>query len=195
MVKYKELSHDRFLKCIDVLSSDLEKFLNENNLKVDYIMPIVRSGTVPAVYISNKLNIVKFAPIQIKHIAYKDGKETIETIFNPLNGLSVNKEKVVFLIVDALQSSGRSAEIAVNEIKKVYNDAIILYVCIAKKYLSNDFKGIVNYFDCAFQYNEDQLNEVECLELGIDYYAPVFPWEKEEDQIKHPDDLEDNIFF
>ena len=195
MVKYKELSHDRFLKCIDVLSDNLEKFLGENNLKVDYIMPIVRSGAVPAVYISNKLNIVKFAPIQIKHITYNDGKETIETIFNPLNSLNINKEKPVFLIVDALQSSGKSAEIAIDEIKNVYNDAIILYVCITKKYLSNDFKGIIDYFDYVFQYSEDQLDEEKCLELGIDYYAPVFPWEKAEEQITHPDDLEDNIFF
>lgn len=195
MVKYKELSHDRFLKCVDGLSNNLEKFLNENNFKVDYIMPIIRSGAVPAVYISNKLNIVKFAPIQIKHITYNDGKETIETIFNPLKSLNINKEKPVFLIVDALQSSGKSAEIAIDEIKSVYKDAIILYACITKKYLSNDFKGVIDYCDCAFQYNEDQFDEVKCIELGIDYYAPVFPWEREDDQIEHPDDLEDNIFF
>lgn len=195
MVKYKELSHEKFLKCIDILSDNLERFLFENNLKVDYMMPIVRSGSVPAVYISNKLNIVKFAPIQIKHIKYNDGKEIIDVIFNPLNNLNINKTRPVFLLVDALQSSGKSAEIAINEIKRAYNDAVILYVCITKRYLSNDFKGCVDYFDYVFQYNEDQYDEDKCLELGIDYYAPVFPWEKEDDQINHPDDLEDNIFF
>lgn len=195
MVKYRELSHERFLKCINILSANLEKFLDENDFKVDYIMPIVRSGSVPAVYISNKLNIVKFAPIQIKHITYNDGRESIETIFNPLNSLDINKEKPVFLIVDALQSSGKSAEIAIKEIKNVYSDAVVLYVCITKKYLSNDFKGTIEYFDYAFQYNEDQFDEEKCLSLGIDYYAPVFPWEKEDDQINYPDDLEDNIFF
>lgn len=194
MVKYKSLNHDRFLDCINYLSSNLEKSLDENNLKVDYVCPIIRSGAVPAVYISNKLNIVKFLPLQIKHITYNDGRETIETIFNPLGSVEIKKEKPVFLIVDALQSSGKSVRIAINEIKEKFNDAIILYVCITKKYLSDNFDDI-GYFDYAFQYNEGEYSEDECLKLEIDYYAPVFPWEKEEDQINHPDDLENNIFF
>ena len=195
MVKYKELSHERFLNCIDILCDNLSKYLNENNLKVDYVMPIVRSGAVPAVYISNKLNIVKFAPIQVKHITYNDGREEIEAIFNPLTSLDITKEKPVFLIVDALQSTGKSAHIAIEEIRKVYKEAIILYVCITKRYLSDDFKGVIDYFDYVFQYNEEQLDEDKCNELGIDYYAPAFSWEKIDELISHPDDLEDNIFF
>ena len=194
MVKYKSLSHERFLECINYLSDNLEKYLKDNNLKVDFVCPIIRSGAVPAVYISNKLNIVKFLPLQIKHISYNDGKETIESIFNPLEFVNITKEKPVFMIVDALQSSGKSARIAIEEIKSKYNGAIILYVCITKKYLSDDFKDI-DYFDYAFQYNEGEYSEEESLKLGIDYYAPFFSWEKEEDQINHPDDLEDNIFF
>ena len=32
------------------------------------MVPILRSGAVPAVYIANELNLVKFAPIQVKKI-------------------------------------------------------------------------------------------------------------------------------
>lgn len=194
MVKYKDLEHERFLECINYLCNNLDKYLKDNSLKVDYVCPIIRSGAVPAVYISNKLNIVKFLPFQIKHITYNDGRESIDTIFNPLNAVSISKRNPVFLIVDALQSSGKSARIAIDEIKNLYNDAIILYVCITKKYLSDNFSDI-NYFDYAFQYNEDDYLEEECERLGIDYYAPVFSWESEDDQINHPDDLENNIFF
>lgn len=194
MVKYKELSHDKFVQCIDYLCNNLNKYLSENNLKVDYICPIVRSGSVPAVYISNKLNIVKFAPMQIKHVSYKDGKESIDIILNSLDCVNLTKERPIFLVVDALQCSGKSAEIAIDAIKEKCNNAIILYVCITKSYGSNDFKNI-DYFDYAFQYNENGLSIEECNSLGIDYYAPVFPWEKEEDQINHLDDLEENIYF
>ena len=194
MVKYKDLEHERFLECINYLCNNLDKYLKDNSLKVDYVCPIIRSGAVPAVYISNKLNIVKFLPFQIKHITYNDGRESIDTIFNTLNAVSISKRNPVFLIVDALQSSGKSARIAIDEIKNLYNDAIILYVCITKKYLSDNFSDI-NYFDYAFQYNEDDYLEEECERLGIDYYAPVFSWESEDDQINHPDDLENNIFF
>lgn len=53
MVKYKKMSHERFVNCIDELCEGISKYLGDNNLKVDYICPILRSGAVPAVYISN----------------------------------------------------------------------------------------------------------------------------------------------
>ena len=38
------------------------------------------------------------------------------------------------------------------------------------------------------------VNEI-CERLNIDGYSPIYPWETEEDQINHPDDKEENIFF
>lgn len=195
MIEYKKMSYERFDECINILVERLESYIENKNIKIDYICPIIRSGSVPAVYISNKLNVVKFSPLQIKHITYKNGDETIETILNSLEFLSVKKKQPIFLIVDALQSTGRSVEIAIEEIKKVYSDAKILYVCLAKKYGSNMFEGIIDYFDYVFEYNEDQFGVEECRKLNIDFYAPVFPWENEIDQITHPDDAEENIFF
>ena len=60
MRNYKKLSYNRFLKYIDKLCKNLQSYIEENKIKIDYICPILRSGAVPAVYIANKLNIVKF---------------------------------------------------------------------------------------------------------------------------------------
>ena len=117
MIEYKKMSYERFDECINILVERLESYIENKNIKIDYICPIIRSGSVPAVYISNKLNVVKFSPLQIKHITYKNGDETIETILNSLEFLSVKKKQPIFLIVDALQSTGRSVEIAIEEIK------------------------------------------------------------------------------
>lgn len=70
------MSHDEFVKHIDKLSDNLRKYLTQNNLKVDYVVPILRSGAVPAVYLANRLNLVKFAPFQVKHITHKTAKRT-----------------------------------------------------------------------------------------------------------------------
>ena len=32
MVKYKELSHERFIECIDILCDNLKLYLNENDI-------------------------------------------------------------------------------------------------------------------------------------------------------------------
>ena len=55
-------------------------------------------------YISNKLNIIKFLPMQVKHIAYKNGENKIEMIFNPFDSIEINKKEPVFLVVEAMHS-------------------------------------------------------------------------------------------
>ena len=189
---YKKLSYKKFLKCIDKLCENLEGYIEKNKLRIDYICPILRSGAVPAVYIANKLNIVKFLPIQIKHIKYSNGSDKIDMIFSPFDTIQIKKKEPVFLLIDALHSTGTSAEICINEIKSKYENAKILYVCLAKKYGNKEFKDSVIYEDFAFYYNE---NNKLSKDKNIERYNPVFPWENLKMQIEHPDDLEENIFF
>lgn len=193
---YKKMSNEIFEKYIDNLCESLSKFINRNGIKIDYICPILRSGAIPAVYISNRLNIVKFLPFQVKHIAYKDGVNKIEMIFNPLNSIEIKKDTPVFLVVEAMHSTGTSVEICINEIKKNYKNAKILYICLTKEYGSKDFSNITIYEDSAFYYNgNNAFSEEKCRELDIEYSYPLFPWENLEMELKHPDDLEENIFF
>lgn len=194
MKNYKPMNYEDFLQNIDKICENLSEYINKNGIKIDYICPILRSGAVPAVHISNKLNIVKFLPIQIKHIAYKNGDNKIEMIFNPFNSIEINKEEPVFLVVEAMHSTGTSVEICMNEIKNRYKNAKILYVCLCKQYGSRDFKDITIYEDTAFYYNKE-FTKGECEKLGIEYFHPLFPWENLEIELEHPDDLEENIFF
>lgn len=193
---YKRMEHNEFLQYIDKICEQLGKYIKDNKIKIDYICPVLRSGAVPAVYISNKLNIVKFLPIQVKHVAYNNGDNKIEMIFNPFNSIEINKKEPVFLVVEAMHSTGTSAEICINEIKKRYKNAKILYVCLTKEYGSRDFKGIAEYEDVAFYYNgNNEFSKERCKELDVEYFYPLFLWEDLQTELEHPDDLEDNIFF
>ncbi len=194
MNRMRIMSHKEFVKHVNVLASNLEKFLLEQKLKVDFIVPILRSGAVPAVYLANKLNIVKFLPFQVKHITRKNGSENIEIIFNPLKNLDFNKVAPVFLIVEGTHATGTSVEMCVDEILKRFNTAKILYVCILKTYGSKSLKDKVIYEKAAY-IKGNNLTVKECKKLGIDPYIAVYPWETKEGEIEHPDDLEENIFF
>ncbi len=72
------MSNQILEKHIDKLCENLSNFVKHNGIKIDYICPIFRNGAIPAVYISYRLNIVKFLPIQVKHIAYKNGENKID---------------------------------------------------------------------------------------------------------------------
>lgn len=193
---YKRMEHNEFLQHIDKLCDHLRKYIQDNKIKIDYICPVLRSGAVPATYISNKLNIIKFLPMQVKHIAYKNGENKIEMIFNPFDSIEINKKEPVFLVVEAMHSTGTSVEICINEIKKKYKNARILYVCLTKEYGSRDFKDIAEYEDVAFYYNgNNEFSKEKCKELNVEYFYPLFLWEDLQTELEHPDDLEDNIFF
>ena len=193
---YKRIEHNEFVQYIDKICNQLGMYIQDKGIKIDYICPVLRSGAVPAVYISNKLNIIKFLPIQIKHIAYKNGDNKIEMIFNPFDSIEINKKQPVFLIVEAMHSTGTSVEICINEIKKRYKDAKILYVCLTKEYGSRDFKNIAEYEDVGFYYNgNNEFSKEKCEELNIQYFYPLFSWENLQIELEHPDDLEENIFF
>ena len=57
------MEHNEFLQHIDKLCDHLRKYIQDNKIKIDYICPVLRSGAVPATYISNKLNIIKYLVI------------------------------------------------------------------------------------------------------------------------------------
>lgn len=194
--KYKRMEHNEFVKCIDKLCENLEKYIQDNKIKIDYICPVLRSGAVPAVYISNRLNSIKFLPFQVKHITYKNGDNKIEMLFNPLNSIEIKKEELVFLVVEANHSTGTSVEICMKEIKNMYKNAKILYVCLSKEYGSKSLNEIAIYEDFAFYYNGNNgFSEEKCKELNIEYFNTLYPWENLEIELEHPDDLEENIFF
>ena len=63
MEKHKKLSNNAFEEYMYKLINRLNDFIKKNNIQIDYVCPILRSGAIPAVYVANKLNIVKFACI------------------------------------------------------------------------------------------------------------------------------------
>ena len=56
----KSMTHDDFKNYCSKISKEINDYCIENQLRIDYVVPILRSGAVPAVYISNELNLIKF---------------------------------------------------------------------------------------------------------------------------------------
>ncbi len=75
---YKKMSNEIFEKHIDKLCENLSHFVEHNGIKIDYICPILRSGAIPAVYISNRLNIVKFCQFKLSILHTKMAKTKLK---------------------------------------------------------------------------------------------------------------------
>lgn len=174
----RTMSHREFKKYVLKVTKEIEKYTMENDLRIDYVVPILRSGAVPAVYIANELNLVKFAPIQVKKIK-KDGKYDHIVLLNSLKDLDKQKE-LNLLVVEGTYSSGETARTALDEIKKTLPKAKILFTCVCARGEENLPKDIDKCF-YGFSLAREKLF--------------VYPWELKEQKETHPDQKLENIFY
>lgn len=176
--KIRTISHRKFKKYVLKLSKEIEKYTNENNIRIDYVVPILRSGAVPAVYIANELKLIKFAPIQVKKIK-QDGKYDHIILLNSLKDLDKEKE-LNLLVVEGTYSSGETMNTALYEIKKTLPKANILLACVCVRGEENLPKDVQKSF-YGFSLAREKLF--------------VYPWELKEQKETHPDQKLENIFY
>lgn len=174
----KEMTHDDFKKYCLKVSKEIDDYCKANNVRVDYVVPILRSGSVPAVYIANELNLIKFAPIQVKKIK-KDGIYDHIILLNSLKDLDKEKE-LTLLVVEGTYSSGDTVNTALDEIKKTLPKAKILLSIICIRGEENMPKNIEKGF-YGFDLPREKLF--------------TYPWESADMKENHPDQKLENIFY
>ena len=174
----KSMSHDDFKGYCLKLSKDINDYCDTNNLRIDYVVPILRSGAVPAVYISNELNLIKFAPIQVKKIKQNGVYDHI-VLLNSLKELDKNK-RLNLLVVEGTYSSGDTVNTALEEIKRILPKSKILFATICIRGKENMPKSIEKGF-YGFDLPREKLFS--------------YPWETVEMKENHPDQKVENIFY
>jgi len=174
---WKLMGDEEFRKNIGVLQDEVRGFLESKDLRIDYVVPILRSGAVPATYLANQLGIVKMAPIQLKLVK---GENEPRVLLNSLSHLLIEKKNPVFLVVDGLNGRGKTAKKAVEIIRHDFPEAVIIFAVLAFRKSA----GVPVYFfqqKSAYEIPEDE--------------QLMFTWEVLEQQINHPDDLLENIYY
>lgn len=181
-IKYEDeirnMPHDEFKNYCLKLSNDIKEYCHSNNLRIDYVVPILRSGAVPAVYISNELNLIKFAPIQVKKIK-QDGVYDHIVLLNSLKDLNKDKE-LTLLVVEGNYSSGCTVNTALNEIRNTLPKAKILFATICIRGKENMPQNIEKGF-YGFDLPREKLF--------------TYPWESVDMKENHPDQKLENIFY
>lgn len=176
--RIRTISHRKFKKYILKMTREIKKYTMDNNFRIDYVVPILRSGAVPAVYIANELNLIKFAPIQVKKIK-QNGKYDHITLLNSLELLDKDRDWNL-LIVEGTFSSGETTYTALKEIKKTLPNANILFSCVCVRGEENLPKDVRKSF-YGFSLAREKLF--------------VYPWELKEQKETHPDQKIDNIIY
>ena len=172
------ISHSKFKKYASKLSKEIAKYIAENNLRIDYVVPVFRGGAVPAVYIANELNLIKFAPIQMKKIK-QNGKYDRILLLNSLKDLDREKN-LNLLVVDDTVGAGDTLHTIVDEIRETLPKATILFACIFLR----DGTDLPENIQASFFGSSMAREKVF-----------VYPWEIKEQKETRIDQEIENIFY
>lgn len=178
------ISWERIDKFIEKIYIDVKKYLDENNLKIKYISPILRGGGVPAIKLSHMFNVIDMLPIQLKHnsktqqIDLKVGLDYVKTT-------KLNEDECI-LLVEGNHVTGTTSNMAVNVLKEKFGmNTKIVYVSLTRDYTNRNSVKNICYTTWGMTTNETkEVSKEECEHLGINYnLVSVYPWENVEEEL------------
>lgn len=178
------ISWERIDEFIEKIYLDVKKYLDENNLEIKYIAPILRGGGIPAVKLSHMFNVIDMLPIQLKHNSDTqqiDLKVGLDYLKNP----QINENECI-LLVEGNHVTGTTSNIAVKLLREKFgNNVKIIYVSLTRDYTNRNSVENVCYTTWGMTTNETkEISKEECERLGINYnLVSVYPWENVEEEL------------
>lgn len=173
-----------FDEFIDKIYIDVYNYLNQNNLKIKYIVPIMRGGGIPAIVLSHMFDVVDCLPIQLK---YNSVTKTIDEklVLNYIENKNIKNNECV-LLVEGNHATGKTANMAVEIIRRKFGeDTKIIYVSLTRDYTYRNSVKNICYTTWAKTTNETKtLTFEECKKFNLDYsLVSVYPWENEKEEL------------
>ena len=60
---------------LKVLGDKVEKYVKDNDVEISAVVPILRGGNIPSIYLAYRLKILKITPVQYKYFFVEDKAE------------------------------------------------------------------------------------------------------------------------
>ena len=190
------ISWDRIDQFIDKIYADVKNYIDENNLKIKWISPILRGGGVQAIKLSHMFNVIDMLPIQLKYNS-ETQKVDLKVDLDYVKDTKLNEDECI-LLVEGNHVTGTTANIAVDLLREKFGkDIKIIYVSLTRDYAYKDSVKNICYTTWGMTTNETKnLSKEECDNLGISYnLVSIYPWENVEEELmelnKYTDFLEE----
>lgn len=182
---FKQLSWEEYQIAVDTVFSGISKYLRKNDIKVDFVVPILRGGAPLGISLAHLLSVVRFYPCQYKYYYDKEqGCYVAYELLSTVEMLADKNKEYVILVTEGNHARGGTAQKCINKIKMVLPNSIVLYVSVGRDYAHMTPLKSTNFETWGFLTNEtESLTIKECMEKGIKQKFVVYPWESMEEEI------------
>jgi len=97
------------------LSSDILKYLKKNSLAVDAVVPIMRGGGVPGIYLAYALHVLSILPVHYHYDFREKGKMKLRRFITIKKYTDLIPKNPVILLVEGNQCFGNTASAALED--------------------------------------------------------------------------------
>lgn len=182
LAKYKKedfikMSWDDYGKILEKLYKKVSKYLKENNIKIDAVVPILRGGAFPGTYLTFKLNLLRILPVQYKYFFIGKKIELRKILDFPRTNLNLPK-KPIFLLVENNHCFGLTNSSAAKDLKKKFPNCRIISAVDHMDYSYQKVECAEKIFYGRLTNETRVLTKKECKEKRIENISYLFPWEK-----------------
>ncbi|HBL51800.1 MAG TPA: hypothetical protein DDZ05_01065 [Candidatus Blackburnbacteria bacterium] len=185
-IQYK-LSWDEYGQLTADLWNNLEKKLQELNLKIDAIIVILREGVFTGIPLAYKLNTYKVIPIQFKYMLY-EGRNEQKQITKIPEILYKLPDKPTFLLCDTFPAGGNTKKLAIEEFKKVYPNSKFVMSSLIEDKSADKLPDIILRVHAVDVDNEYNTNHPIYKRAGVtNVLYTLLPWENEQEELAGPD--------
>jgi len=179
---FVQLTWEEFDYYAKNIASDIKSFCEKSNIIIDFICPIIRGGSILAVYLSHLLGIIPCMGIQFKHLNISDLYETPKLLWNSFTYISEVKrseKEYTVLLVEGNHCSGGTALEAIRVLKQYFPKIKIIYASLARDYDNKEAVSEAIISANGYYSNESQkdLNLETIEKYKIREKFSVFPWE------------------
>ncbi len=167
---------------LEKLSSDISKHLKKNGLTIDTVVPIMRGGGVPGIYLAYALHVLSILPVHYHYDFREKGKMKLRRFITIKRYIDLIPKNPVILLVEGNQCFGNTANAALEDIKNNIKNPVVLYAADLVDYGYKDAVKADAVFIGKYSNECGTLSHKEARKKGIFPGTKLLPWEIEKEE-------------
>lgn len=177
---FKRLSWSKYGKILEALFNKVEKYVKENNIQIDAVVPILRGSAFPGTFLAAKLHLLRILPVQYKY--FFEGKTILLKKMFGFKKSDIDKNNPVFLLVENNHCFGLTAQTAAKDLKAEFPGCKIIYAADTMDYSYQKNEHAETIFYGELTNDTKTLSPEDAKQKGISGKMHLYPWENIEEE-------------
>ncbi len=180
---FEQMTWEEYAEILEDLYKKVSKYIKDNKIKIDAVVPILRGGGFPGTYLAFKLHLLRILPVQFKYF-FENGdleKIKLKMLLGLPKDVSLSKNPT-FLLVECNCCFGLTSVSAAKHLRERYPKCKIIFAADTMDYSYQKLEQMDAIFYGDLTNDTKTLTEAECKKKGVNCKLRYLPWENLEEE-------------